>query len=405
MPRKREVAIGESLEDLQKLEEEYRGKPEAVRITVLRLMKQDEKLGIEEVAGLVGFSKPTVKRWWRAYREGGVEAVLGLGAKRPADPDDGLSLLKQKLIAGEFSGLDDVRAWLTAHQEESVRKSVRTNPRPLAKSTPSNTANLAYPESADSETLPLTSARLMKFLSDLPLSHQMPEWSGSFCNALQSLLGDVDRISLSLNVQCDLLNPEKYSPDMVITQNILSGTKAVNPILKDDNKADEEAGHFTRLLDNLRRRKFPFAEYHPPHTFAYYYGGQAYLGVIALWRERGKTPISATTLDAMERLRGFMVYALSDFVARHNMAKPIDHAFDLAVQGLMNETGLTMQERRIMILQLLGLSYEEVADTLNISLNTVRYHLRSIYTKTGAHSQAELFAKYFTPRFDPQRSI
>jgi DNA-binding CsgD family transcriptional regulator len=102
----------------------------------------------------------------------------------------------------------------------------------------------------------------------------------------------------------------------------------------------------------------------------------------------------------MRDLRPFFVFLLSDFVARHQAAKPVDHAFATAIDELTRQTGLTMQERRILHLQLLGLGYEEIADTLNISLNTVRTHVRSIYMKTGAHGQTELFAKYFTPRID-----
>ncbi len=400
MPRKRECVITESLEELQRLQEQYRGKPEATRITVLMLLKQDDKVGIEEVATLVGFSKPTVKRWWRAYREGGLQAVLGLGAKRSARTDTGLTMLRQKLMAGEFTDLADVQEWLGGQQQIHPQKKLgRIASDLIMKPKPSQADDAGDSD----EAFPFTSAQLLRFLSDLPLTPKLPVLVDSFRKVLQTLLGDVDRISISLNVHCDLLNPEQYSPDIVITQSN-KGTKFINPLQK-QSSAEDGSEHFARLLDNLRRQKFPFQHYHQPHSFVYYYGGSAYLGIMVLWRERTKPNVSKRTLYAMESMRSFMIFVLSDLVARHNMARPIEHAFDSALQGLMTETGLTMQERRIMILQLLGLSYEEVADTLNVSLNTVRYHLRSIYNKTGAHSQAELFAKYFTPRVDPQRPV
>lgn len=58
----------------------------------------------------------------------------------------------------------------------------------------------------------------------------------------------------------------------------------------------------------------------------------------------------------------------------------------------------------MLALQLVGFSYDEMAATLGISLNTVRYHLKSIYNKTGTHSLAELYAKYFTPKLDGQKA-
>lgn len=403
MPRRREGSIRESLEDLQRLEAQYRGKPEATRITVLRLLKEDPNLGIEGVGALVGYSKPTVKRWWRAYREGGLEAVIKMTSRHQPRPDEGMILLKQKVLAGEFVDLEDVRIWLDTYR--SGRQG-RARSRAITAGDSSGARRAGMTEkgmnAATEPPTPLTAERLLQFISSLPMTHDIQGWSASFREALQKFLGDVDRVSITLNVQCDLINPEKYRPDIIISQSINTGSKAVNPILEGTDK--DGRVHLNRLMDNLRRRNFPFNNYHAPHTFVYYHAGHAYLGLIALWRDREKSLISKETIDAMERLRGFFNYILSDFVARHQITRPIENTFNVALSGVTVKTGLTMQERRIMILQLLGLSYEEVASTLNISLNTVRYHLRSIYSKTGAHSQAELFAKYFTPRYDPNQS-
>lgn len=43
--------------------------------------------------------------------------------------------------------------------------------------------------------------------------------------------------------------------------------------------------------------------------------------------------------------------------------------------------GLTPQERKVWILRRSGRSYQEIADTLYISVNTVKRHLKSIYAK------------------------
>jgi DNA-binding CsgD family transcriptional regulator len=41
-----------------------------------------------------------------------------------------------------------------------------------------------------------------------------------------------------------------------------------------------------------------------------------------------------------------------------------------------------------------GLSYKLVADTMNISIDTVRKYIKSIYRKLHINSKGELIAKY-----------
>ncbi len=55
----------------------------------------------------------------------------------------------------------------------------------------------------------------------------------------------------------------------------------------------------------------------------------------------------------------------------------------------------TLSEREIEVLQLIaeGLTNQEIAATLYISLNTVKVHTRNIYGKLGAHHRTEAVAK------------
>ncbi len=54
-----------------------------------------------------------------------------------------------------------------------------------------------------------------------------------------------------------------------------------------------------------------------------------------------------------------------------------------------------LSEREISVLNLLadGYNYQEIADTLFISVDTVRHHIRNIYKKLHVHSQSEAVAK------------
>jgi DNA-binding NarL/FixJ family response regulator len=102
-----------------------------------------------------------------------------------------------------------------------------------------------------------------------------------------------------------------------------------------------------------------------------------------------------------EKLKGYEVGA--DVF----LAKPVDPVELLAViksvgrrvaasapaklQLKGNQTGTTLSEREIGILKLIaaGLSYAEVADQFGVSLSTVQSHIRSSYSKLGAHSKME----------------
>ena len=56
--------------------------------------------------------------------------------------------------------------------------------------------------------------------------------------------------------------------------------------------------------------------------------------------------------------------------------------------------GLTDREEQVLALLAKGHSYKEIADLLNISFETVRTHVRSIYDKLHVHSRTEATLKY-----------
>ncbi len=59
---------------------------------------------------------------------------------------------------------------------------------------------------------------------------------------------------------------------------------------------------------------------------------------------------------------------------------------------------LTPQELRLLKLLVEGYSYQASADRLNISVNTVRDHIRSIYDKLHVHSRSEAVVKALRSR-------
>lgn len=57
------------------------------------------------------------------------------------------------------------------------------------------------------------------------------------------------------------------------------------------------------------------------------------------------------------------------------------------------ETALTLQEQRLLALLSQGYSYQSAADQMNVSVNTIRNYIRSVYEKLHVHSKSEAVSK------------
>lgn len=57
------------------------------------------------------------------------------------------------------------------------------------------------------------------------------------------------------------------------------------------------------------------------------------------------------------------------------------------------QSPLSDKENEIVIALVDGLSYKLIADRLNISIETVRFHIKNIYRKLHVHSKAEVISK------------
>ena len=239
--------------------------------------------------------------------------------------------------------------------------------------------------------------RILRFLNSLPVTAEPLEWIPAFRDALCVLFGDVDRVTVNVNVGCDLRNPETYRPELFIIHLTPQANEDGTVQVASDSGAESRS---ERLMEYLRENGFPVDTYHPPHVFNYSLGERAYLGTIFLWREKTNEPIAAETLHTVALLEQFFIFALTDLVARRQHSEPTDRTFLGALEGLFEATGLSRQEQRVIVLQLFGHSYKEIADVLNITMDGVKHHLKMIHKKTGARSYTELFAKYFMPRFD-----
>jgi DNA-binding NarL/FixJ family response regulator len=55
---------------------------------------------------------------------------------------------------------------------------------------------------------------------------------------------------------------------------------------------------------------------------------------------------------------------------------------------------LSNREREVLDRLAEGIAYKEIADTMGLSIDTVRMHIKGIYSKLHVHSRGEAVAKY-----------
>ena len=75
-----------------------------------------------------------------------------------------------------------------------------------------------------------------------------------------------------------------------------------------------------------------------------------------------------------------------------HIARKVVDFFHPKISGLP-ESPLTDREKEIIAGMVDGLSYKMIAHQLNISIETVRYHIKNIYRKLHVHSKAQVISK------------
>ncbi|HTR80466.1 MAG TPA: response regulator transcription factor [Bacteroidota bacterium] len=79
----------------------------------------------------------------------------------------------------------------------------------------------------------------------------------------------------------------------------------------------------------------------------------------------------------------------------NQIARKVVETFRTQPVGSKDTVGLTEREQEILSHLAKGYRYKEIADTLFISVETVRTHLRNIYEKLHVRSRTEAVLKYF----------
>jgi DNA-binding CsgD family transcriptional regulator len=72
------------------------------------------------------------------------------------------------------------------------------------------------------------------------------------------------------------------------------------------------------------------------------------------------------------------------------VTRQLTHESTISIEFFTRCYGLTRAERRLLEMLASGMTILEAGEALDVSANTARTHLRSLFAKTGTHRQAEL---------------
>jgi transposase len=107
--------ITEEEPTLRWVERRVRGRPTAVRVQALRLLKSGTARSLAACATLVGHSPRQVARWWATYRQEGLDGLLReptYPGKTPRLTMEALADLAAVMATGQIATLKDAQTYL-----------------------------------------------------------------------------------------------------------------------------------------------------------------------------------------------------------------------------------------------------------------------------------------------------
>ena len=154
-------------------------------------------------------------------------------------------------------------------------------------------------------------------------------------------------------------------------------------------------------LEEMQRLNFPLHRYQLPHYYSYYvYDNKQYVGSIMLFRRRGASPISKETLETVESLEPFFLFAFTSLKARYFFHHTGAAMFNWSMLAFSSELKLTDREFEVLILRFYGLPFRKIAERLYLSHATVRKHAQALLRKGKARNAIELFTRRFLPELE-----
>ncbi|TYC70044.1 helix-turn-helix transcriptional regulator [Stappia sp. BW2] len=120
------------------------------------------------------------------------------------------------------------------------------------------------------------------------------------------------------------------------------------------------------------------------------YAANGHLGDLRIWRGAGKETFQQRDLEMLNAIGTAFGQALANMRSNEQKQREADPRLRLAAWATRHH--LTGREQDVLCLVSEGKRDREIASDLNISVTTVRSHLKAVFQKSGLTSRAELLA-------------
>ena len=124
------------------------------------------------------------------------------------------------------------------------------------------------------------------------------------------------------------------------------------------------------------------------------YAATGHLGDLRIWRGAGKETFQQRDLEILNAIGTSFGHALANMQAHERKQRDADPRLRLTAWA--GHHGLTGREQDVLCLVSEGKRDREIAADLEISVTTVRTHLKAMFQKSGVTSRAELLASVNT---------
>jgi DNA-binding CsgD family transcriptional regulator len=346
MARIRTGSIKESAPILEALARYYRGSEKERPLRMLLAVQHEPGIRNRELAERLNVVERTIRRWWSDYSKWGLRCILELG--------------------------DD-------------------EPLPVF-----NTFSITAPTHTTERTGDI-SLRFQRFLNKLPTTTDLRAWIMAFQDGLGMILDGVDRISISVDLGCDIDAPDSRNVAVVMNQ---MSTREAPEGARAFATSDHHSGTGEIVFEQARRGGFPIEDYHRPHAYDFTLDDGTYVGTLMLWSYRRGPATPQSTLRFVESLRGFFGFLFSDCIVRQLRRDPAMNILKDLIGSIAARIGLTGRQLEVFALDVLGTPRCEIAERLRIKPGTVHKHISSIYQKAGTTNYTELLARFYTPMQD-----
>jgi len=123
MTRKLELLIEEDEVFLKQLLRAEKHKMTYEKLQALYFFKKDPSLNLPTLCDLLNKSQSQVKRWFKSYREGGLDKLLFIPPKpgRPSPFSEEMKeALKSELNQEKFTSYDEIKQWLLTEYSADI---------------------------------------------------------------------------------------------------------------------------------------------------------------------------------------------------------------------------------------------------------------------------------------------